>query len=336
MDVSVADRDGEHLRLQPRALARGAGAEAHVFLDPLALLRGVRLLVAPLEAGNDPLEGEHVRPPPAHAIAVGDVDLVAVRPVEEEVLLLLGELDPRRVELDLVAVGDRLDDRLVVARVPHRPGHERALSDGERRVGDEQVGVDLLLGPKAGAARAGAVRGVEGEDARLQLGQADAVLGAREALGERLGLAVDDVDCHEAVREGQRRLDRVRQPVAQIGLHHESVDDHLDRVLELLVELDLLLELALLAVHLHACEALAAQLLEQVAVLPLAVPNDGGVDRELRSLRQTEHLVDDRLDVLPRDGPPADRAVRSPDARVEEAQVVVDLRHRPDRGARVA
>ena len=166
-------------------------------------------------------------------------------------------------------------------------------------------------------------------------GQADAVLGAGEALGERQRLAVDDVDRHEPVGEVERRLDRVREPVAQIVLHHEPVDDDLDRVLELLVELDLLVEVALLAVHLHAREALAAQLLQEVLVLALAVAHDRRVDRELRPLGQAQHLVDDRLDGLPRDRPAADRAVRPPDARVEEAEVVVDLGHRAHGRARV-
>ena len=125
------------------------------------------------------------------------------------------------------------------------------------------------------------------------------------------------------------------EPLAEVGLHHEPVDDDLDRVLELLVELDLLVEDALLAVHLHAREALAAQLLEQVLVLALAVADDRRVDGEPRPLGQAQHLVDDRLDRLPRDRPAADRAVRPPDARVEQAQVVVDLGHGADGRARV-
>ena len=48
-----------------------------------------------------------------------------------------------------------------------------------------------------------------------------------------------------------------------------------------------------------------------------------------------QHLVDDRVDRLPRDRLAADRAVRPPDPRVEQAQVVVDLRDRADRRARV-
>ena len=51
---------------------------------------------------------------------------------------------------------------------------------------------------------------------------------------------------------------------------------------------------------------------------------------------QPQHLVDDRVQALPGDRPAADRAVRTADAREEQAQVVVDLGDRADRRARVA
>ena len=63
--------------------------------------------------------------------------------------------------------------------------------------------------------------------------------------------------------------------------HHEAVDDHRDVVLVLLVERDLLLEPAQLAVDLHAREALGAQLLEQLLVLALAAAHDRREDHEL-------------------------------------------------------
>ncbi len=161
------------------------------------------------------------------------------------------------------------------------------------------------------------------------------MLRAGEALGERQLLPAHDRDGHEALGERERCLDRVREPVAEIGLHRQPVDHDLDRVLELLVELDLLFEEPLLAVHLHAREALAPQLLEEILVFALAVADDGRVDRELRAFGQAEDLVDDRLDALACDRPPADRAVRPAHARIEQPQVVVDLRDRADGGTRV-
>ena len=162
------------------------------------------------------------------------------------------------------------------------------------------------------------------------------MLGAGEVLAEEQALAaLEQVDPDQALGELRRRLDRLREARAQVRLHHEPVDDDLDRVLELLVELGRLLEQALLAVDLDAREALAAELLEDVLVLALAVAHDRRVDGEARALGELEHLVDDRLEALAGDRAAADRAVRAADPRVEQAEVVVDLGHGADRRARV-
>ena len=131
------------------------------------------------------------------------------------------------------------------------------------------------------------------------------MVGAGEVLREEHLLArVDHVDRDEALGEPCRGLDRLREARPEVGLHHEAVDDDLDRVLELLVELDRLLEQPLLAVDLHAREAVGAQLLEDVLVLALAVADDRRVDRELRALGEPQHLVDDRSRLCPAIGRP--------------------------------
>ncbi len=128
----------------------------------------------------------------------------------------------------------------------------------------------------------------------------------------------------------------MRQTQAEIALHHEPVDDDLDRVLELLVEDGRLLEQVLLAVDLDAREAVVAELLELVLVLTLAVADNRRIDREPSAVGKREDLLDDRVDRLAGDRPPADRAVRVPDTRIEQPEVVVDLGDRADGRARVA
>ncbi len=336
VDREIADRHGEHLRLEPRAVALGARSEAHVLLDAVTRVRRVRLAVAPLQVVEETLERHRVLALPAHPVAVRDEDLLCPRPVQEPILLLGRELAPRHVERDLVALRDRLDHRVVEALAPDRPRDERTLLDRERRIGNEEIGVDLELRAEPGAAGTCSVRRVEREHARLELGQRDAVIGAREVLGEGELVSVDDVDDHEPLGERRRRLDGLREPLPEIGLHREPVDDDLDRVLELLVEDDLLLEEPQLAVDLHARESVAAQLLQDVLELALAVAHDRRVHREPRAFVEAQHLLDDLVERLPRDRPPADRAVRPADARIQQPQVVVDLRDRPDRRARVA
>ena len=160
---------------------------------------------------------------------------------------------------------------------------------------------------------------------------------AREFLGVRLDLVrIDELDLDETIGERHRGLDRVGQPLAQLALHHQPVDDDRDVVLELLVERDLLVEPAQLAVDLGPGEALAAQLLELLAVLALAAADDRRQHHEPRALRQLHDLVDDLLGRLAADRPAADMAVRVADPRPQQAQVVVDLGDRPDRRPRVA
>ena len=160
---------------------------------------------------------------------------------------------------------------------------------------------------------------------------------AHEALGEGLSLPrLDVLDVDDALGVRHRGLDRVRQPLAQVGPHHEAVDHHRDVVLELLVEHDLLLEAAQLAVHLDAREALGPQLLEELAVLALAPADDGRQHHELGALVERHDLVDDLLGRLRLDRAAAVVAVRMPHPSPEQAQVVVDLGDGADRGARVA
>jgi hypothetical protein len=293
-------------------------------------------VVAALEAGQDALEREHVAALAPHRVAIGDVELLAAGPVQEEVALLVGQVLPRGLEVDLVAVGDRLDHLLVEARVDDRPRHERALRDRERRIGHDQVGIDLALRAEPGAARARAVRRVEREDAGRELGQRDTVVGAGELLGVGHGCAVDDRDLDQALGQPQRRLDGVSEARPQPRLHHEPVDDDRDRVPDLLVEIDRLLEQPIFAVDLDAREAVGAQLVEQVLVLALARAHDRCVDREPRALGERQHLLDDLLGRLARDLAAARGAVWPADPGVEQPQVVVDLRDRADRRARVS
>ena len=252
------------------------------------------------------------------------------------------ELLPRLLEVDLVALGDRLGDLVVVVRRPARPRQDRALGDRQRGVGDHQVGVDLHLRPEAGAARAGAVRGVEREHPRLELGHRDAAVQAGEALGEReqpvlLGVvAAHHLDLEDAVGQRDRGLDRVGEPLAQLRPHDQAVDHDRDVVLVLLVEDDLLFQQPQLAVDLGAREALRAQFLELLAVLALATADDRGEDHEARPVLQAHDLVDDLLGRLGGDRAAAVVAMGLADAGPQQAQVVVDLGDGADGRARVA
>ena len=181
---------------------------------------------------------------------------------------------------------------------------------------------------------------VEREVARRHLVERETAVRARERLGEVLELLAPVVGLHgdrrDALGELERGLDRVGDPPADVGLGDEPVDDDLDRVLVGLRQPDRLGELAHLAVDPRPREALAREIVEQLAVLALAPAHDRRQHLEPGALGQLHHLVDDLIGRLAADRAPAVVAVRMADPRVQHPQVVVDLGDRADRGPRVA
>ena len=171
VDVELADRDRERLGPEARAVTRGTGPERHVLLDPLLLQCGLGLAVAPLEPGDDPFERRHVAARAPVPRAVRDVDLLGARAPQEQVLLILRELAPGGVHVDLVALRDAADELVEEARAREVPGRERPLRNRQVVVRDDHVGIDLELRPETRAAGARTVRRVEAEDARRHLGQ---------------------------------------------------------------------------------------------------------------------------------------------------------------------
>ena len=132
------------------------------------------------------------------------------------------------------------------------------------------------------------------------------------------------------------RLASGRAVAVVVGLaHDEPVDDDLDAVLVLLVELDLLIEVAELAVDADADEAGLLRAGQELLVLALAVLDERRHEHHPRPLRQPVDLVDHLLDRLALDLAAADGAVHAADAGEEQPQVVVDLGDGADRRARV-
>src|SRR5581483_8919085 len=189
VDRHPGHQHGPRLGPQPRPLALRTRPERHVLLDLLAGEVRVGLPVAALEPGHDPLELGGVRTAAPEAVAIRDLDSIAVGPIEEELARLLRQLLPRRLEIDSVALRDRLRELVVVVRSAHRPRRDRALADRERGIRDHEVRVDLHLRAQAGAAWTRPVRRVEREDPRLELGEARTVDRTGELLAEQERLA---------------------------------------------------------------------------------------------------------------------------------------------------
>src|SRR5581483_12488406 len=103
------------------------------------------------QVGDDSLKAGRVRAPAAEAVAVLDLNPVAVGAVQEEVTRLLRQFLPWSLEIYAVALGDGLGELVVVVRGAHCPGRDRPLPDRQRRVRHHELGIDLHLRAETGA-----------------------------------------------------------------------------------------------------------------------------------------------------------------------------------------
>jgi hypothetical protein len=334
-DALVRDRDGERLRLQPRAPAGRARPLGHELVQlGLDVLR-LRLVVPALDVREHALERRPVGAAHAVLVAVAEPDLALARAGEEELELLLRQLAHRRVHVDRGVLADGLQ-HLRIEELGLDPGRDRPLRQGQLGVRDDEVGIDDELRAQARAGRTGAVWRVEREVPRLRLWHADAVVRARVVLAHRdLLAAVGGDDQDGALAQLGRDLQGVDEPRPLLGADDDPVHDDLDVVLLVALERDLLAQLVRRAVHADAREPLLADVLQQPLVLALAAAHDGAQDQQSRARGHALDLVGHLLDRLLLDLASADRAVRPADPGVEEAEVVVHLRDRADGRARV-
>ena len=338
-DIHSADGDGEDFLPETAAAAVRAERFRHALLDLRAHGRALRFAVTALEVGRDALEGL-VERSLAALLIVMERQLLAARAVEDHFARLFRQVSDGGIKTEMVFFRERFKiharDRVAADIVP-AGRHDAAAENGERRVRHNELGIDAQLRAEAGAAWAGAVRVVERERARRELFDGDAAVLAGIVLREREFAPLRrEIDRHKAARERGRGFDRIRQTAADIRLHYKTVHDDLNAVLFILVKFNGFGKIVKIAVHAHADITALARVLKDLGVLALLAADDRGEDLELRPLRQRRHLVNDLVNGLLADLLAALRAVRRADARPEQAEIVIDLRHGADGRARVA
>ena len=122
----------------------------------------------------------------ATLVAVYDGELLIARALQNHGRLLVGEVLPERVEVEIVDFGDGLElrERPHIARFAE--GGDGALVDGLRRVGDDQLRINFLLDAQAVALRACPIRRVEGEYVGGWILVREAVFRGGEVAGENV------------------------------------------------------------------------------------------------------------------------------------------------------
>ena len=183
---------------------------------------------------------------------------------------------------------------------------------------------------------AGAVGAVEGKRPRLQLRNAGAALRARQFLRVQPLLAVDHRHQHQPVGQLGRGIDRRLQPLLDPRLHQQPVHHHFDGMVLALVQRDLFVQRAQHAIDARPHKTLPRQFLQVLLVFALAPAHHRRHHHDAVFGFERQHVLQNLLRGLPRNLVAAHRAVRHPDRRVQQPQVIVDLGDRTDGGARAA
>ena len=212
-------RPGVETRLatESRALAGRAPPVAHQAFQLLPEPGGARLLLAAPEERQEPRER-----PADVAAAVLELDLLLPRALEQDGPHGRRQIPERRREPEAVLRREAREHRLEPRQGAQHGGGERSRERRLRPRHDERR-VEAALDPEPAARRAGAMRAVEGEEARRELRVRDPARRAGVPLAEeerarRLRARLHGFDERRAVAvpEGDReRVREARRPAAR-------------------------------------------------------------------------------------------------------------------------
>lgn len=335
--VAVLDEDVAGFFPQPATAAAGAGLVGDVFGELFTHRVGLGLPVAPLHVVQDPLERVLAHHNIAAVVHVAELHVAAPGATQDHLLHLGWQILPGRLQIEVVVLGQGFEHLEVVeaALVPTADG---TTGQALARIVDHLVRIEVLLHPETVAGGAGAGRVIEGEDARLQLRDRVATLGAGEVGRESQGLPLLPVHGRhqdDAAGESQRRLERLGEALLQIVTHLEAVHHHLDGVLLLQLQGRGIREIAHLPVDAGTDITLGRQVFQQLDVLPFAIAHHGGQQHQLGAFRLGQHLVHHLADGLGGERDAVGRAARLANPGKQQTQIVINFGDGADRGARV-
>ena len=157
-----------------------------------------------------------------------------------------------------------------------------------------------------------------------------------QGLSKHLALHIRQVDIGQPIGQFQRLFERVGQPGFDPFAYGDAVNHDLDVVLVLLVERGGILDRMEFAVDPHPGEAGLLPFGQFLAVFALAAAHDRREQVGAGAFGQRHHPVDHLADGLRADRLTGGGAVGHPDARPQQAHVVVNLGYRRDGRTRIA
>ncbi len=333
----AADGDVACNRPEPRAQTVGASLHSAHAREFLAHRRAVGLDPAPVEVGNDALEGVRLDRGLVAVVQIGEGDGLRAAAVQQHLAHRLRQLLVRRVEIEAVMRAQRLQ-HLKVKGVAFVPAANRAAGQTELGMGHHPRRVEALDLAEPVASRAGADRIVEGEQLGFEQRRRRAANRAGGAAVKRGQLTAVGVErAHRAFGQTQRGLQALSQTLTQIGAGLDAIDHHLDALRRRGVGIG-----QALRIDHHAVEPKTHK-----ALRPQRRQSPGGRSAHLRRRQRRENEQppslgpgDERIDHL-RNRLRLQRlvgmvgAMRRARAGVQQPQVIVNFRHRAYGGARV-
>ena len=317
-DVAPGDQKVQSLGLEARAVADAAGHVAAVARQEHAHVHLVALSLQPLEPAAD-----------AVVLAVVPASLA----VDDEPAVLLVQLGEGAFQRDAPALAELLELPQLPARGAGGPGLDGAVGDGLGGVRDHQVEVEVDGAAEAVTGLARPQRAVEGEQVGLRLGVGQVAGGTVQAVAEAFPApaAVHVVEVEPALAELEGLLQRVGDPFARGRAVHETVAHHVDDLAGGGVE----------GFEVHQFPVPQEPVkpgLEQPSLdlLPRQRRRHGHREGQhpAHSLAAGLELARDGRGAVLGDDLVAARAVEDADLGEQELQVVVQLGHGADRGAR--
>ena len=269
----------------------------------------------------------------AHAVPGSGPGLAPVLPVrfalQHPAALLRREFAPWHVHRYAALVGIFVEVALGFPVALGLPRFDRAAAQGLGFVRHDEAVVDADRAPEAAAGLAGADGRVEGEQAGRRLGVVDVAVGAVQVGGElpgrrrRAGI-VQRVHGDAPLAHPQRRLQRLDHPHPLGRRHAQAVLHHLQRVA---------------AAGVEARVALRLQQLQHFLLAEIVRNRHREGDHQPRvagGKGTFGELGADRIGRVAPHRPAAAAAEELRGPREQQLQVVVQLRHGADRGARGA
>ena len=351
----AADADGACLSVQPLALAGRARDDPHVLFELQAARSGRGFLEAAQELRHDPFPFAAVLPDGAAAHLPFERDMLVAAPVENPVAMLLGQIAPRRLQIDAKGLGHALED--VLPPSPHAPHaanqRNRPVEKAQRRIGDEQLGGEIVSGAKAVAIQTHSLRTVETKE--LRAGRLVASVAVRAGItgGEQrvrrarsaergarclsrfpllralraLRFALSFLHGHDerSFAERQRLFHRFGQSRPDFGLALEPVDHDFDVVLDAAIEFHIVGQTDDTAIDAGADEAAFEHVFEEVLVFAFLAADYRRQHEETAALLHCQNAGDDLFAGLGGDWAAALRAMPLADAREQDAEIIVDF-----------